>query len=295
MSHEELEYTKTNIPQISREKYIPRHLKPIIRNLETRTIHEGRTIPQGFIQYSNFKTKLSNVHLQCLYDVDEDIHPRFLLELFSSIKFLINEDNSIYLYFWALNRQFNFPLELLAHILQTPLLGDCVKAPRTDFIDLSSNESSSIQNIPINTTLDTTLALIIPPPTISQTIPSQETKVSTLVPRALIFSTPPSSSPEPHPYLTTLDDLPPRNSNPPSPLLSQGHSQGLSQILPIPTPMDFEASFPPINLSRSRICAQPEPSLSTDKSKITRKQLKTGKHGHENQKCTKPKPEKPLP
>ncbi|GJX55069.1 hypothetical protein Tco_0284966 [Tanacetum coccineum] len=33
----------------------------------------------------------------------------------------------------------------------------------------------------------------------------------------------------------------------------------------------------------------------TDKSKITRKQSKTGKHGHENQKSTKPKPEKPLP
>ncbi|GJY95055.1 hypothetical protein Tco_0511416 [Tanacetum coccineum] len=33
----------------------------------------------------------------------------------------------------------------------------------------------------------------------------------------------------------------------------------------------------------------------TDKSKITRKQSKTGKHGHENQKSTKPKPEKPKP
>ncbi|GKF20506.1 hypothetical protein Tco_0069144, partial [Tanacetum coccineum] len=31
---------------------------------------------------------------------------------------------------------------------------------------------------------------------------------------------------------------------------------------------------------------------STDKSKITRKQSKAGKHGHENQKRTKPKPEK---
>ncbi|GJX15854.1 reverse transcriptase domain-containing protein [Tanacetum coccineum] len=35
-----------------------------------------------------------------------------------------------------------------------------------------------------------------------------------------------------------------------------------------------------------------EPEAGTDKSKITRKQSKTGKHGHENQKSTKPKPEK---
>ncbi|GJW03954.1 hypothetical protein Tco_1562810 [Tanacetum coccineum] len=33
--------------------------------------------------------------------------------------------------------------------------------------------------------------------------------------------------------------------------------------------------------------------LGTDKSKMTRKQSKTSKHGHENQKSTKPKPEKP--
>ncbi|GJX18021.1 hypothetical protein Tco_0218853 [Tanacetum coccineum] len=136
------------------------------------------------------------------------------------------------------------------------------KVPRTDFIDHSSNESSLIQNIPINTTLDTTLALTIPPPTINQTIPSQRTNVSPLAPRALVFSTPPSSPLELHPYLTTLDDLPPRNSNPPPPSFPQGHSQGLSQALPISTPMEFEPSFPSINLSRSRMSAQPEQFLS---------------------------------
>ncbi|GKA72467.1 hypothetical protein Tco_0778683 [Tanacetum coccineum] len=86
----------------------------------------------------------------------------------------------------------------------------------------------------------------------------KKTNVSPLDPRALVFSTPPSSPLEPHPYLTTLDDLPPRNSNPPPPSLTQG----LSQALPISTPMEFEPSFPPINLSRSRMCAQPKPFLS---------------------------------
>ncbi|GJT45908.1 hypothetical protein Tco_0954623 [Tanacetum coccineum] len=64
--------------------------------------------------------------------------------------------------------------------------------------------------------------------------------------------------------LTSLDDLPSSSSNPPPPSLSQGHSQGLSQTLPQQTPMDFEPSFPPINLSRSRMSAQPEPFLSRE-------------------------------
>ncbi|GJR40763.1 hypothetical protein Tco_1216447 [Tanacetum coccineum] len=77
---------------------------------------------------------------------------------------------------------------------------------------------------------DTTLALTIPPPIINQAIPSQGTNVSPLASRALIFSTPHSSPLEPHPYLTTLDDLPRRNSNPPPPSLSQGLSKTLPRL-----------------------------------------------------------------
>ncbi|GKE07792.1 hypothetical protein Tco_1411343 [Tanacetum coccineum] len=143
------------------------------------------------------------------------------------------------------------------------------KLPRTDYIDISSNETSPIQNHftntsqsvnPTNATIDTTFALTIPPPTTIQTILTQGTIISHLAPIALVFSTPPSSPLELHPYLTSLNDLPPRNSNP----LSQTLSQGLFQTLPLPIPMDFEPSFPPINLSRSRLSAQPEPFLNKE-------------------------------
>ncbi|GJZ23836.1 hypothetical protein Tco_0561295 [Tanacetum coccineum] len=125
MSREELELTKSYIPKISKEKYIPLYLKPIIRDLENRTIHEGRTMHPGFAQHSNLKSKFSDIRLQCLYDVDEDIHPRFLLELFSSSEILRDEERNIRLCPWSLNKQFIIPLEYLAHILQTTIQGDC--------------------------------------------------------------------------------------------------------------------------------------------------------------------------
>ncbi|GKD47597.1 hypothetical protein Tco_1276573 [Tanacetum coccineum] len=98
MPHEELELTKIYIPKISREKYIPVHLNPIIRDLENRSIHEGQTMHPGFAQHSNLKSKFSDIHLQCLYDIDEDIYPRFLLELFSSAKILRDEERGDYAY-----------------------------------------------------------------------------------------------------------------------------------------------------------------------------------------------------
>ncbi|GJT83066.1 hypothetical protein Tco_1057408 [Tanacetum coccineum] len=114
------------------------------------------------------------------------------------------------------------------------------KMLQTDFIDISSNESSPIQNHSTNTsqrpnsinttlitTLDTTLALTIPTPTSIQTILTQEPLVSPLAPIALTFSTPPSSPLKPHPYLSSLNELPPRSFNP----LPQTLSQGLFQML----------------------------------------------------------------
>ncbi|GJZ33601.1 hypothetical protein Tco_0579037 [Tanacetum coccineum] len=93
----------------------------------------------GFAQYTKLKTKFSDIQLQCLYDVDEDIYPRFLLELFSSAKILRDEERSIHFCFWSFNKQFNIPLEYLAHILQTPLLGDCAYSNEYSLESLNMN------------------------------------------------------------------------------------------------------------------------------------------------------------
>ncbi|GKE08719.1 hypothetical protein Tco_1412270 [Tanacetum coccineum] len=98
---------------------------------------------------------------------------------------------------------------------------------------------------------------------LSQTPPTQQIEASPLDPLELVFSTPPSSPIEPHPYLNSMEDLPPRSSNPPPP----PPSQDFTQTLPQPTSMDFEPFFPPINLSRRgcRMSDQPEPLLSREK------------------------------
>ncbi|GJZ70478.1 hypothetical protein Tco_0634028 [Tanacetum coccineum] len=151
------------------------------------------------------------------------------------------------------------------------------KLDRTNVIDISSNESSPIQeNNPIPTTLNTTHALSITPPIISQTPLNQPIEASPLAPRALVLSTPPSSPIEPHPYLNSLEDLPPRSSNPPP-------NQDVNQTLPLPTLMDFEPFFPPINLSRrgNRVSAQPEPFMSWDQVLQELRQLQDFSHNIE--------------
>ncbi|GKC85704.1 hypothetical protein Tco_1141421 [Tanacetum coccineum] len=137
------------------------------------------------------------------------------------------------------------------------------KQSRTTIIDISSNEASPIQETnPIPTSLTTTLSLSLTPPIISQTLPNQPIEVSPLAPRALVFSTPPSSPIEHHPYLKSLEDIPPRSSNPPPPPPNQIHNQ----TLPQPSLIDFEPFFEPTNLSKrgNRLCAQPEPFMTQE-------------------------------
>ncbi|GJS56436.1 hypothetical protein Tco_0629798 [Tanacetum coccineum] len=92
-----------------------------------------------------------------------------------------------------------------------------------------------------------------------------------LAPRGLTFSTPPSSPLEPHPYLSSLNEIPPRTINP----LPQVISQGLFQTQPQPSLMDFEPTLPPINLSRSRLSAQPKPSITRNQTQQELNQLYT--------------------
>nr|GEY77191.1 hypothetical protein [Tanacetum cinerariifolium] len=118
------------------------------------------------------------------------------------------------------------------------------KQAKTTIIDISSNETSPIQEnnlIPI--TLTTTLTLSLTPPNISQTPLTQPIETSPLAPRALLFTTPLNS---PHPYLNSLDELPPKGSNPPPPPLDQINNQ----TPPLFNPIEYESVFPLTNLSK---------------------------------------------
>ncbi|GKE01135.1 hypothetical protein Tco_1389118, partial [Tanacetum coccineum] len=60
---DELRYTKSYIPTISDENYIPDNLKPIIRNLEYRSIHESRPLSPESTKYDNIQNLFQTIKL----------------------------------------------------------------------------------------------------------------------------------------------------------------------------------------------------------------------------------------
>ncbi|GJR79408.1 hypothetical protein Tco_0150193 [Tanacetum coccineum] len=126
------------------------------------------------------------------------------------------------------------------------------KLVKIDYIDLSSNETSpQPSQLNLNTTIDTTLALTIPPLTSNQTNPMVEPFATPLAPRSLVFSTPPNTPIEPHPFLFSTNDAPPRTTNPFPHSIFQDLPQTLQQTTPL------EPTLPYLNTT-TRTNTQPK-------------------------------------
>ncbi|GJV31469.1 hypothetical protein Tco_1391869 [Tanacetum coccineum] len=139
------------------------------------------------------------------------------------------------------------------------------KVARTSVINISSNESSPLREssnnyitTPPTTPLVSPLSSPVTTTIVAPLLAPQPNTPTTLAPRELVFTTSPTS---PHPYLNTLEDLPPRCTNPP-PLHTL--EQIVSQPLPLTDHMEVEPFFPPTNLTRrnTRLNAFPEPNLT---------------------------------
>ena len=90
MSQKELDYSKIYIPQILNEPYLPNHLYSIIRDLESRTIHKGRTANYVHALRDNILITFQVSKFQNLLEVYEEGCPRFLLEFYASAELIRN-------------------------------------------------------------------------------------------------------------------------------------------------------------------------------------------------------------
>ncbi|GJW56947.1 retrovirus-related pol polyprotein from transposon TNT 1-94 [Tanacetum coccineum] len=164
---EELRYTKSYVPTISNEKYLPNKLKPFIQNLECRPIHEGRPVSFESTKYDNIQIMFQTIKLLSIYELHEGICPRFLLEFYSSIEIARDNDQNIFLKFWALKRTFKLSLESFASILFIPCEGECSYSEDSSLDSLRINQES---NTPYQTHTPTPNEIIQSITTTGQTI-----------------------------------------------------------------------------------------------------------------------------
>ncbi|GJW85890.1 hypothetical protein Tco_0159035 [Tanacetum coccineum] len=111
-----------NDPNISDE------LRDIYRTLESRYVHEGRTIDPSF--YNDLSddsvAKFTIIGFDCLLSLDEQICPRFIFEFYKTLHLDRDPNNHLSIQFTINNYRFNISLAQFAELTSFPNQGICI-------------------------------------------------------------------------------------------------------------------------------------------------------------------------
>ncbi|GJV28167.1 retrovirus-related pol polyprotein from transposon TNT 1-94 [Tanacetum coccineum] len=98
------------------------------RTLESRYVHEGRTIDPSF--YNDLSddsvAKFTAICFDCLLSLDEQICPRFIYEFYKTLRLERNSTNHFSIQFVINNHHFNLSLAQFAELTHLPNQGICI-------------------------------------------------------------------------------------------------------------------------------------------------------------------------
>ena len=83
---EDISLTKNHIPKVSQLPTTSPCIAHFYRQIEDRNIHEGRVVNQAYYQSDFIERLFTNIRFECLYQINEPIIPRFILDFYSQVK-----------------------------------------------------------------------------------------------------------------------------------------------------------------------------------------------------------------
>nr|GEW37149.1 ribonuclease H-like domain-containing protein [Tanacetum cinerariifolium] len=83
--------TKSYIPRVSEIPGFFLVIAQFYKPIENRCIHEGRVVDQLYFKSNGIERMFTNVHFNCLFEINEPIIPRFILDFYSQVKFQTDE------------------------------------------------------------------------------------------------------------------------------------------------------------------------------------------------------------
>ena len=152
----DLSRTLSYIPKVSSEPYLPVDFVQSFKNVESRGIHEGRTVDPQLIAQEQIDIAFHAIGFDSLLTINEQICPRFILEYFREIKIKRNQDNSISFRAWVGSYRFSLSLKEFAQILEIPCQGQCAYSYKLELNSLVENreeEGPYLSYIPSQTEL----------------------------------------------------------------------------------------------------------------------------------------------
>ncbi|GKB94868.1 hypothetical protein Tco_0981005 [Tanacetum coccineum] len=98
----------------------------MMRNLESRCIHEGRVVYPSFADLVYIRSMFSHIDFDCLLEINKQICPRFILEFYSQYHLEYSDEGQMLIQFVIQKNFFSYTLEEFVQILGIPHKGACV-------------------------------------------------------------------------------------------------------------------------------------------------------------------------
>ncbi|GKC07005.1 hypothetical protein Tco_0998615 [Tanacetum coccineum] len=126
------------IPVYHRTGWFTEEEREVYKSLVNRLFHEGRVILPNFLDDEpNLRNIFAAIGFNCLLDINEQICPVFVLQVYKSVRFIRNLNGTLSIAFVIDNVETTLTLENFAQILKIPCEGVCVHTSEWPISSLS--------------------------------------------------------------------------------------------------------------------------------------------------------------
>ncbi|GJY23802.1 pentatricopeptide repeat-containing protein [Tanacetum coccineum] len=148
----DISLTKSYIPKVSKIPGISPTIAQFYKPIENRNIHEGRVVDQAYYKSNNIERLFTNIRFNCLFQINEPIVPRFILDFYSQVTVQTDDYGYLVISFMIQHEFITLTLAQFGQILKIPYNGQAVF---TNEWDLASLEYSQETKGPYCTDLPT--------------------------------------------------------------------------------------------------------------------------------------------
>ncbi|GKD40380.1 hypothetical protein Tco_1260587 [Tanacetum coccineum] len=128
--------TKSYIPKVSKILGISPTIAQFYKPIENRNIHEGRVVDQAYYKSNNIERLFTNIRFNCLFQINEPIVPRFILDFYSQVTEQTDEYGYLVISFMIQHEFITLTLAQFGQILKIPYNGPTIFTNEWDLASL---------------------------------------------------------------------------------------------------------------------------------------------------------------
>nr|GEV10471.1 UBN2 domain-containing protein [Tanacetum cinerariifolium] len=148
----DISLTKSYIPKVFKIPGISPTIAQFYKPIKNRNIHEGRVVDQTYYKSYNIECFFTNIHFNCLFQINEPIVSRFILDFYSQVTVQIDDYGYLVIFFMIQHEFITLTLAQFGQIFKIPYNGQAIF---TNDWELASLEYSQETKGPYCTDLPT--------------------------------------------------------------------------------------------------------------------------------------------